>query len=60
LKNAGKTFIIVTHRPAVLSTVDKLLVMSFGQALAFGKRNEVLAKVRGNRVAVVADAGAQS
>jgi ATP-binding cassette subfamily C protein/ATP-binding cassette subfamily C protein EexD len=60
LKNSGKTFIIVTHRPAVLSMVDKLLVMSFGQALAFGKRNEVLAKVRGNRVAVVADAGAQS
>jgi ATP-binding cassette subfamily C protein/ATP-binding cassette subfamily C protein EexD len=60
LKNSGKTFIIVTHRPAVLSMVDKLLVMSLGQALAFGKRNEVLAKVRGNRVAVVADAGAQS
>jgi ATP-binding cassette subfamily C protein/ATP-binding cassette subfamily C protein EexD len=58
LKMSGKTFIIVTHRPSVLSSVDKLLVMSLGQALAFGERNAVLAKVRGNRVAVVAAAGA--
>jgi ATP-binding cassette subfamily C protein/ATP-binding cassette subfamily C protein EexD len=53
LKKAGRTVLIITHRSSVLAIVDKILVMSLGQALAFGEKASVLAKIRGNRVAVV-------
>jgi PrtD family type I secretion system ABC transporter len=53
MKAAKRTVIVITHRPAVLGSVDLMLVMSFGQAIAFGKRDEVMTKMRGNRVAVV-------
>jgi ATP-binding cassette subfamily C protein/ATP-binding cassette subfamily C protein EexD len=59
LKKDGRTVIIVTHRPGILSAVDKMLVMSFGQALAFGEREDVVSRMRGNRVAVVHDATAE-
>jgi len=57
MKANKQTVIVVTHRPAILAHVDKMLVMSFGQALAFGERDEVIAKMRGNRVTVVHDKG---
>ena len=50
-----RTVIVVTHRPAILASVDKMLVMSFGSTLAFGPRDEVIAKMRGNKLAVVSD-----
>jgi ATP-binding cassette subfamily C protein/ATP-binding cassette subfamily C protein EexD len=53
VKAAGRTLIIVTHRPQILVHVDKLLVMSMGAMVAFGPREEVIARMRGNRVAVV-------
>jgi ATP-binding cassette subfamily C protein/ATP-binding cassette subfamily C protein EexD len=53
MKAARRTVVVITHRPAVLSSADLMLVMSFGQAIAFGKRDDVIAKMRGNRVAVV-------
>ncbi len=55
MKAEKRTVIVVTHRPAILASVDKMLVMSFGSTLAFGARDEVIAKMRGNKVAVVAD-----
>jgi ATP-binding cassette subfamily C protein/ATP-binding cassette subfamily C protein EexD len=55
LKANRQTVIVITHRPAILSTVDKMLVMSFGQVLSFGARDEVISKMRGNRVTVVSD-----
>ena len=54
LKAENRTVIVVTHRPTVLASVDKMLVMSFGQVLAFGDRDDVLSRMRGNRVAAVA------
>ncbi len=56
LKAEKRTVIVVTHRPTVLASVDKMLVMSFGQVLAFGERDEVISRMRGNRVAAVAPA----
>lgn len=53
MKQAGRTVMVVTHRPQLLAHVDKVLVMSFGTALAFGDRDEVIARMRGNRVAAV-------
>jgi ATP-binding cassette subfamily C protein/ATP-binding cassette subfamily C protein EexD len=41
----------------VLGHIDQLLVMSFGNAIAFGPRDEVIARMRGLKVAAVAPAG---
>ncbi|MBY0363465.1 MAG: ATP-binding cassette domain-containing protein, partial [Phreatobacter sp.] len=53
MKEAGRTVVVVTHRPQLLAYVDKVLVMSFGTALAFGDRDDVIARMRGNKVAAV-------
>jgi PrtD family type I secretion system ABC transporter len=53
MQESGRTVMVVTHRPQLLAHVDKVLVMSFGTALAFGDRDDVIARMRGNRVAVV-------
>ncbi len=39
------TLVLVTHRPALLDQIDKVLVMREGAQEAFGPREEVLAKV---------------
>ena len=54
MKAAKRSVLIVSHRPQVLSHVDKILVMSFGLTLAFGPRDAVIANMRGQRVAVAA------
>lgn len=43
LKTDGKTVVLITHRPSVLSVVDFLLVLRDGAVQAYGPRNEVLA-----------------
>jgi PrtD family type I secretion system ABC transporter len=53
LKAQRRTVIIVTHRPNILASVDKMLVLSFGQAIAFGARDDVIARMRGNHLAAV-------
>jgi PrtD family type I secretion system ABC transporter len=45
LKNAGRTVVIVAHRPSVLATVDKVMVMRDCSVSLYGPRAEVLAKV---------------
>lgn len=54
MKKAGRTVIVVTHRPQMLQVVDKILVMSFGLTLAFGPRDAVLQSLRGPNLAVAA------
>ncbi len=41
LKEQGKTVIIITHKPALLSSVDKILVLKKGSAPAFGTMDEM-------------------
>jgi len=53
MKAARRTVVMVTHRPQSLAHVDKLLIMSMGSMIAFGERNDVIARMRGNRVAAV-------
>ena len=55
MKAAGCTVIAVTHRNLLLAHVDKLMVMSFGQVIAQGPRDEVIANIRGNKVALRGD-----
>jgi len=44
LKADAATVIIITHRPSVLSSVDKILVLREGSVEMFGPRDQVLAQ----------------
>jgi PrtD family type I secretion system ABC transporter len=45
MRELGVTLIIVTHRPSLLASVDKVLVLREGAVEMFGPRSEVLARV---------------
>lgn len=45
LKAQGTTTIIITHRPSVLSSVDKILVLKDGSVDMFGGREPVLQRI---------------
>ena len=47
-RRRGATVIIVAHRPSALAAIDTLLMMKDGQQVAFGPKDEVLAKVLQN------------
>jgi ATP-binding cassette subfamily C protein len=42
LRQEEVTVIMITHRPQLLSTVDKILVLVEGRAVAYGPREEIL------------------
>lgn len=44
-KAAGTTVVMITHRPSIVSAVDKLLVLKDGQVEQFGPRTEVIKAV---------------
>lgn len=46
LRESGTTVIIVTHRPNLLSSVDKILVLLEGKVYIYGSRDEVLKSAR--------------
>lgn len=41
----GRTLVLVTHKPAMLSLVDKILLIDNGQMVAAGPRDAILAKL---------------
>jgi PrtD family type I secretion system ABC transporter len=45
LKENGVTTVVVSHRPSLLTYVDKILVLRQGQIAMFGPRDEVLQKL---------------
>jgi PrtD family type I secretion system ABC transporter len=45
LKAEGVTVVIIAHRPSVLRSVDKMLVLNDGVVERFGSREEVMARV---------------
>lgn len=47
-----KTLVIVTHKPALLRLVTRLVVMDGGRIVADGPRDEVLAALQGGQVKV--------
>jgi ATP-binding cassette subfamily C protein len=44
-RNAGRTIVLITHRPSVLAGVDKVLVIAEGQPRLMGPRDEVLTQL---------------
>ena len=44
LKERGTTVVIISHRTATITAVDKLLVLRDGALEAFGDRQEIIAK----------------
>jgi ATP-binding cassette subfamily C protein len=44
-RGAGRTIVLITHRPSVVSDVDKVLLIVEGQPRLFGPRDEVLAQL---------------
>ncbi|WP_295406215.1 type I secretion system permease/ATPase [uncultured Thiocystis sp.] len=44
LKADGSTVLIITHRPSILNSVDKILVLREGMVEMFGPRDQVLAQ----------------
>jgi ATP-binding cassette subfamily C protein LapB len=39
---SGRTLVLVTHRPALLKMVDRIVVMDNGRIVADGPRDEIL------------------
>jgi PrtD family type I secretion system ABC transporter len=49
LREKGSTVVIIAHRPGVLRSVDKILVLRQGSMDMFGPRDEVLTKLGGTK-----------
>jgi ABC-type protease/lipase transport system fused ATPase/permease subunit len=47
LRQEGATVILITHRPSLVGTMDKLLVVKAGRTETFGPREQVLATLAG-------------
>jgi ATP-binding cassette subfamily C protein LapB len=48
----GKTFIMITHKQAMLSMVDRLILLDQGRVIADGPRDKVLEALAGGKVQV--------
>jgi PrtD family type I secretion system ABC transporter len=46
VRKRGGIVVVIAHRPTVLSTIDMLLVLAEGRVQAFGRKDEVLQKIR--------------
>lgn len=47
MKQQGITSIIVSHKPSLLATVDKILMLNNGQVALYGPKDEVIKKMMG-------------
>lgn len=47
----GRTVVVVTHRPAMLALVDRVIVMAEGRLVMDGPRDVILAKITSPKVA---------
>lgn len=48
LKKMGATTIIITHKPSLLYTADKILTIENGEQIRFGTRDEVFGQMMGD------------
>jgi PrtD family type I secretion system ABC transporter len=47
MKEQGITTLIVSHKPSLLATVDKILMLNNGQVALYGPRDEIIKKMMG-------------
>ncbi len=47
MKDSGQTVVLITHRPALLSATDRVMVLEEGQIKALGPRDEILTRLFG-------------
>jgi ATP-binding cassette subfamily C protein len=45
LKEKGSTVVVIAHRPSAIRAVDQILFLTEGKQVAFGPRDEVLARI---------------
>lgn len=50
LKKRGTTVVLVAHRPSIVSRVDKILVLRNGSLEKFGRRDDIVSRVRAPRL----------
>jgi ABC-type protease/lipase transport system fused ATPase/permease subunit len=60
LKAQGSTIVITSHRPRLVSMVDKLLVLRNGQQVGFGPAKAMLESVRNMQVAPSPEASTET
>lgn len=46
----GRTLLLVTHRPPLLALADRIILVEGGKIVMDGPRDEVLARIGGNRI----------
>ncbi|ESX64444.1 hypothetical protein X759_31095 [Mesorhizobium sp. LSHC420B00] len=51
LRRDGKTVVIVTHRPNLLSAVDRMIILQDGRVAQMGRREQLLPSLVGPNVA---------
>ncbi|QGX99558.1 type I secretion system permease/ATPase [Roseovarius faecimaris] len=56
-KEAGRSILIMAHRPAAIKECDLLLVLDHGQVRAFGPKEQVLREVLKNHAEVTKNSG---
>ncbi len=58
LKRTGVTLAVITHKPSLLSNIDRILVLREGAMEAFGARAEILSRITGETPVKPVSAGA--
>ena len=48
-KEAGRTVVLITHRPGIVGVADRVLLLQDGRVQAFGPREQVLAQLQAAR-----------
>lgn len=51
----GKTTILITHKGAMLSLVDKLILIDHGRIVAYGPKDEVISKLQARQYGTAAE-----
>jgi ATP-binding cassette subfamily C exporter for protease/lipase len=54
IKSRGRTTVVISHRPSLLSVVDKILILNNGSVAAYGPRDEVMEAIRKSQSVTIA------
>lgn len=57
MKQAGRTVILITHKPNILNAVDLIAIIANGQLQSFGEREQILPRLLGSQVRRIAQPG---